>query len=439
MRPPAVAFRSAGISVQEAGHDLMDERARDRPRTPAFVPALLGLALCLSAGGCLGPAAVRSTRARYNEAMRATNDEQLLLNVVRLRYADSPVFIDLPSITSQFELSAGGSDPGPAGSQTNFGIVGLLGRDAPTLSYHPREGREIAKALLDPLSADLFSVINAGARLDQLFWLTLNDINDVQNAARATTLVPKAPDDNILFLRGVQLLAEIDDRGGAEIGFSTIEDTSDASDPIPIGHVEGRDLLAAAKDNYVYRDQGDGRMVLHKRDKSPTLKIRSRFVNSPEMQEMAEIFNLLPRERRYKIESELRPDAQSSPLGARMGSDTIFLNLRSILQIMTFLSKGVCVPAEHISGGIAPSTPGPDGRPFDWTRVMAGNFFISSQKHRPLDAEVAVRYRGYWFFIPRQDVNSRSVLAILEILFALQESADQQAGPVITLPASSRR
>ena len=32
-----------------------------------------------------------------------------------LRYADSPVFIDLPSITSQFELAAGGIDPGPSG------------------------------------------------------------------------------------------------------------------------------------------------------------------------------------------------------------------------------------------------------------------------------------------------------------------------------------
>ena len=49
------------------------------------------------------------------------------MNIVRLRYADSPVFIDLPNITSQFELAAGGSDPGPGGSQTNFGIAGLTG------------------------------------------------------------------------------------------------------------------------------------------------------------------------------------------------------------------------------------------------------------------------------------------------------------------------
>ena len=74
-----------------------------------------------------GARRVRFTRIRYNEVVRDTNDQQLLLNIVRLRYADSPVFIDLPAITSQFELAAGGSDPGPAGSQTNFGVGGAWG------------------------------------------------------------------------------------------------------------------------------------------------------------------------------------------------------------------------------------------------------------------------------------------------------------------------
>jgi len=413
----------------------MDEQGREDHRRPAFLPRAALLAACLAAGGCVGPAAVRSTRLRYNEAVRSTNDEQILMNIVRLRYADSPVFIDLPNITSQFEISAGGSDPGPSGSQTNFGIAGLTGRDSPTLSYHPRQGREVSKALLNPLSADVYSVVTAGARLDQLLWMTLNDINDVQNAARATTLTPRAPDDNARFLRGIQLLAAIDDQGGAEIGFSTIEDPKGASDPIPAGKVEGRDLLGAAKDGYVYRDKGGGRMTLIKREKQLTLKIRSPFTRSPEMAEMAEIFHLTPGLRRYRMESELQPDAESSPILALPAGDTLYLNLRSILQIMTFMSKGVCVPEEHVRDGEAPTTPGPDGRPFNWTTVTAGNFFVDSSKHRPRDAEVAIFYRGYWFFVRRDDVDSRSALAVLEVLFSLQESDDPTAGPILTLPA----
>ena len=67
--------------------------------------------------GCVGPKAVRYTRMRYNEVIRDTNDQQLLMNIVRLRYADSPVFIDLPSITSQFEIAGRGSYPGGYGNQ----------------------------------------------------------------------------------------------------------------------------------------------------------------------------------------------------------------------------------------------------------------------------------------------------------------------------------
>ena len=116
-------------------------------------------------------------------------------------------------------------------------------------------------------------------------------------------------------------------------------------------------------------------------------------------------------------------------------TDTLYLDMRSVLQMAMFLSKGVCVPGEHVRTGIVPVTPGPDGMPFDWTSITRGLFFVSSQRHRPRDAEVAVQYRGYWFYIAQNDVHSRSVLAIFEILFSLQESEDNQLAPLLTLPA----
>ena len=47
---------------------------------------------------------------------------------------------------------------------------------------------------------------------------------------------------------------------------------------------------------------------------------------------------------------------------------------------------------------------------------------------------MAVPYRGYWFSIALDDVNSRAVLAVLELLFALQESDGKSVGPLLTLP-----
>jgi hypothetical protein len=403
-----------------------------RSRGDARRAALLAALLCASAGGCLGPAAIRSTRLRYNEVVRSTNDEQLLVNLVRLRYADSPVFIDLPTITSQFEAAAGGSYPGKSGSQTAFGVAGLTARDTPTLSFHPREGREIAKALLTPLSADLFSILNAGAGVEQLLLLTINDINDVPNAPRASVLAPRSPDDNAEFRLGLRIIAALQERDAIELAVSTTETAEGASDPIPARSLQGDDLLGAAKDGYVYRARGGDRVALLRREKGLVVRVRPRFVGSPELLDLARVFRLTPGLRQYRIKSELADEGDD--LGPRPVRDTIYLNMRSIMQVMIFMSKGVCVPAEHVAAGVAPTTPGPGGRPYDWTRVTAGHFFVDSGPRRPRDPEVAVKYRGYWFWIARDDVSSRAALAILEVLFALQESEGRAPGPLLTLP-----
>ncbi len=317
--------------------------------------------------------------------------------------------------------------------RASLGNGQLSMRDTPTLSYHPREGREIAKSLLNPLTPDLFIVVNAGANLEQLLLLSINDINDVPNAVKATNLTPRVPDDNSKFLRGIRILASLRDRDATELAFGTKEEKEAASDPISQDLVSGRDLINAAHDGYVFREKGDHRYTLYKREKDLYLRIRPEFVHSPEMEEVARIFKLIPHREKYVLKPELSEEAQDD-LPSPLESETIYLNMRSVLQIMTFLSKGVCVPEEHVRTGVAPMTPCPDGRPFDWTVVTAGNFFVNSQKRRPHDAEVAIQYRGYWYYIATNDVNSRAVLSILEVLFALQESGDKNLGPLLTLP-----
>jgi hypothetical protein len=173
---------------------------------------------------------------------------------------------------------------------------------------------------------------------------------------------------------------------------------------------------------------------LYKREKDLFLRIRPQFIHSPEMEEVARIFRLIPGRDKYWIKPEVSTEPSESELKPLEVSDTIYMNMRSVLQVMTFLSKGVCVPEEHVRTGVVPVTPSPDGQPYDWTQVTAGNFFVRSQKHRPHDSEVAVHYRGYWFYIATDDVNSRASLAILEMFFALQESDGKSVGPLLTLP-----
>jgi len=392
------------------------------------------LALCLCVAGCVGPKAISHTRIRYNEVYRATNDEQLLLNIVRLRYADSPVFMDLPSITSQFEVAGGagysGGLDGQGPGRTNLGSGQLGLRDTPTLSYHPREGREMARGLLTPLATELLRMVNAGANTQQLLLMTVNEINDVPNAARAMAITPNSPDDNSRFREGVDAVAELLRQGAIELTVGTTEEEDETSDAIAASGVQGRDVLAAAKDGYVYRASGDGRMALRKREKGLILRVRPGFIHSPEMMELARVFGLTPGRDRYRVKSELTEEKSPSPLG----NESIYLDMRSILQVGIFLSKGVCVPQQHVVSGVAPSTPGPDGLPYDWTHLTAGIFFVHSGPRRPRDAEVAIYYRNYWFWIAGNDVPSRAALAIFELLFALQESDDRSPGPLLTLP-----
>jgi hypothetical protein len=54
--------------------------------------------------GCstFGPGALLESRLRYNEVVKTTTEEQLLLNVVRLRYADTPSSLAVSTIAAQF-------------------------------------------------------------------------------------------------------------------------------------------------------------------------------------------------------------------------------------------------------------------------------------------------------------------------------------------------
>jgi hypothetical protein len=292
---------------------------------------------------------------------------------------------------------------------------------------------------LTPLSADLFNVANAGANVEQLLLLCVDDINDVTNAPAATTLIPAGPDDNSEFVRGVKLISSLRKRNVADLAFATIEETVEASDPIPKSAVTGRDILAAAEAGYVYRARPDGQVVVLKRAKRECLRIHE---ESAEVDELRRIFHLNKNMSSYWIESDSTEEIQRRtrpvPLPTDPEHDTIYLNMRSVLQILTFLSKGVCVPDEHVISGIAPVTPGADGQPFDWTRVVDGNFVVHVQKHRPHGAELAVPYRGYWFYVAADDVKSRSVLAILDVVFALQEADSPAKGPLLTLPLGAR-
>ena len=53
----------------------------------------------------VGPATLNKDRTDYINAYADSWKKQLLLNIVRIRYADAPVMMDVSSIISQYEIS----------------------------------------------------------------------------------------------------------------------------------------------------------------------------------------------------------------------------------------------------------------------------------------------------------------------------------------------
>ena len=77
---------------------------------PVVILILAGLNGCAS----IGPGTMARDRFDYTTAISDSWKAQMLLNVVKLRYADAPVFLDVASVISQYGFS---------GNSGSFGIL----------------------------------------------------------------------------------------------------------------------------------------------------------------------------------------------------------------------------------------------------------------------------------------------------------------------------
>jgi hypothetical protein len=129
------------------------------PRGVALQPLLVGCVAMLVTAGCtaLGPTVLKGERTHYNLALQHTTDEQMLLNLVRLKYRDTPVFVEVSGIATQFSVlasaQAGADLQANANDLFNLG-VGLAYSTQPTVTYTPLQGEDFSQRFLSPLSLD---------------------------------------------------------------------------------------------------------------------------------------------------------------------------------------------------------------------------------------------------------------------------------------------
>jgi hypothetical protein len=350
---------------------------------------LLQIFLTLEFAGCAsrtGPKSIVHDRFDYAGAMTRSWKEQMLLNMIKLRYMDPPVFLDVQQVVQQFTLEGSGSvfAPGWNGDAAIAPAASVSGRwaESPTITYIPLSGEKFTKSLLQPVSpVDLFSLVESGWPIDAVFEVGVRAINGLHAGSR-TEMLKRSGDPD--FYRVLAMLRELQ-----------------ATDSFGI-RVEAT------------AGSGGGLMVFRERPVDDAAAATALQVR--------ELLHLDKHTHEFKL-----------AFGSVAEDDKeIAMLTRSMLEILAEASAGVEIPAADVSEGrvVKMTTTGA-------TAEVEPKFFIHvhSSTSKPPENQVftAVRYRNYWFWVDDRDVPSKRGLGFLMLLFTLVESGPTAAPPVLTI------
>jgi hypothetical protein len=353
----------------------IETRPMKRSATAGTALALAALCACKT----VGPPGVLLDRFDYAEAISRSWKENMLLNLVKLRYADAPVFLDVSSIVSQYslqgQLSAGGQIPGFNTSHPATVGAQVIWADRPTITYQPLTGQRFTKSLLTTIKPqEIMDLVQAGWPVDVLFRVAVRSINGIQAGSRNRM---SGQTEDPRFEKLLEAMRRLQQKGA--IGVRVERKGKDEASLM---------VISRTADEEITRD----RLF------------------------MDETLGIEPGQPEY----HLAMGAVSS------GKDEIALLTRSVIEVLGDLSFDVEVPAEHERDGRV-------GPPLSVTVQRRSGFKVFSGTSRPFNAFAAVRYEDYWFWIDDRDFESKRALSFMMVLLALSETGGGLGPPALTL------
>jgi hypothetical protein len=341
--------------------------------------------LALMTSGCgLGASRLKNERNYYNQAIQQTNDEQLLLNLVRLKYRDTPFFMEVSSVTAQFTYTAiaDASVSVPEGMAGTFGFgAGVTVQEKPTVSYSPLQGEKFIQRVLSPLSLETIALLyHSGWRVDRLFSICLDRLDGIKNAPTATGPTPNKAPQYEDFVELLQIFNKINQKDLMELDFQ-----------------------------------------IHEGLPSLVIQFDLETVDDAEMKKLEGLLGKPHREGKLYLAATLAPDF-------------VRIETRSLLGVMYYLSQGIDIPQDHVAEGRVTLTRDTMGKVFDWKKLTGDLMQIHSSKNRPDSAAIAIRHRGLWFYIDDTDLSSKSTFSLLAQIFSLQAGKIASTAPLLTIP-----
>ncbi|MBP9842228.1 MAG: hypothetical protein KBC64_07410 [Simkaniaceae bacterium] len=322
-------------------------------------------------------------RNAYNIAIQQSTSEQMLLNIVRMRYADTPFFLDVNTITTQytFKTGAGTSFKIPGFNEKNPASFGFdySWQNQPTIQYAPLEGQDFAAQLMEPIDLRILQqLIFTGWDISRLFKLTLQSFDDHSNAFRAATSSSQEEDAQYHRFNEIMTLM--------------------------------RQLQLEHKIQLGVKDH----------------MLQITFANdSPEARELAQLLK----------HAELVKNRYVVNLKVGFNDDAeIGILPRSIMGCMYYLSLGVKVPIEDAENRVA-NIPNSDLPQYlELQKTIAKLITIHSSSVEPRDAFLSICYHGTYFYIKDNDLDSKKTFALLQQLYNLQAKEVKVPPPILSLP-----
>jgi hypothetical protein len=327
-------------------------------------------------------------RTSYNVSIQMTNGQQMLLNLIRLRYTDSPLFLDVASVTTQstFRSEITPVIPIPGFTETNPFKLGtdLMWQDQPTITYAPLQGDAFAERLLKPIDLRTIQLLcYSGWDIDRLFHMTIQSVGGVVNDQKVFAQTQESKD----FSEVTHLLRLFQQKGQLQIGLKMKSTTQGDNDEeglqfgFPSNTEEGKHLASLLECS---REQ------------------HNQFI----------------KEFKLGFNEEGRIGIMS----------------RSILSCMYQLSRGVQVPVEHIESGFVKESPCDPDSNLDEKKPTFPLMLIRWSQCEPKDAFLSVKYHNCWFYIDDCDLSSKRTFALLLQLYNLNTVSVKNRGPILTLP-----
>lgn len=366
---------------------------------------ILALAACAAACNAMGSHALKKSHRRFEQGLAELRGHELLLNIVQFRYRDLIAFLDVSSITANYNLGAtlGGNVPlGNPGSYAGNLVplsAGIQTQENPTITFSPLHGSQFVKRMCTPLNIEtLFLLANSGWSVDRILLLTLAGANGLNNASQTF--------DRNLYEQ---------DAGAAE--FYRLAKLLDR-------------LTLEQKLTWQFREEGDAA------GRTPPRAFLLTFEapGDPDTREAKQLLKLPPGQNRFYVyyDNIFHETGREEP-----PIHEILVMTRSMNQVLFYLSNGVQVPEKHIEQGLVKtaSTEGVD-RASDWHELSAQIFRVHCSSMPPADAYLAVKHRGHWYYVRDDDLESKVTLLLVQILIDLQAGGAPPQTPVLTLPVS---